>query len=193
MGQGVHFSTVCATQGSWTFLIYVSFLSYYLFIFLFLLEPLSPLSLQIPLPAWSLFLWKSHCMCVNHMVFSLMSLSPCSLAGVILLLGVLQSGYFLLTRLCIQWSGHREMLYPMCSEANRMNSSTQTLSFSKLPLHFGLLNWVCVARPWAVLEFCCPYTSSPCTPGFTVLFLSSWTWEAGWSPWGCFLFLLPVN
>ena len=141
----------------------------------------------------SFFLWKSHCMCVNHMVFSLMSLSPCSLAGVTLLLAVLQSGYFLLTHLCIQWPGHREMLYPMCSEANRMNSSTQTLSFSKLPLQFGSLSWVCVARTWAVLEFCCPYTSSPCTPGFNILFLSPWTWEAGWSPWGCFLRLLPVN
>ena len=55
MGQGVHFSIVCSTQGSWTFLIYVSFLlgCFYLFFFS-LLEPISPLSLQISLPAWSL-------------------------------------------------------------------------------------------------------------------------------------------
>lgn len=150
VGQGMHFCTVCSTRGSWTFLICVSFLLGCLsFFFFFLLGPIPPLSSDTPSCLVSFF-QNSYCMCVNQMALSLVSLNPSSLAGIILL-AVFQSGYFLLTCLCIQWPGHRKMLYPMCSEACPMNSSTQILSLSKLRLAFGLLSWVYVARTWAVL------------------------------------------
>lgn len=173
VGQGVHFCTVCSTRGSWTFLICVSFLLGYLSFFFFFFSCLDQFLLSLFRYPFLLGLFLPELLlhvCVNQMAFSLVLLNPCSLAGIILLV-VLQSGYFLLTCLCIQWPGQRKMLYAMCVEACPMNSSTQIRPFSKPRLALGLPSWVYAARAWAVPESRCPCKSSPDAPGFTVLLL----------------------
>lgn len=192
MGQGVHFSPVCSTRGSWTFLIYVSLLLGCFHLFFFpTWTNFSTLSSDIP-PCLVSFFWNSYCMCINHMVFSLMLLNPCSLAGIILFLAVLLSEYFLLTRLCIQWPGHRRMLYPMCSETCRMNSSTQILSFSKLRLPFGLLSCLRSQKlscAWVLLSLHV-LSLHPRLQNFIPVTLNL---GGGLVALGCFLSLLPVN
>ena len=186
MGQGVYFSIVCSTQGSWTFLIYVSFLlgCFYLFFFS-LLEPISPLSLQISLPAWSLssgtltacvlIIWyfPSCCWIPVHLLVLFSSLLYFYLS--IFYWPVFAFNGLDIEKCCIQ-----------CA-LKLVGWILQLRYYLSQSYNFPLVCWVVyVARSWAVLEFCCPYTSSPCTPGFKILFLSPWTWEAGWWPWAVF-------